>query len=113
MKSAIYNLYIRKTQMEQSLAQLDTEVERNTKIIEILDRASDEEKEKLELKKFTDAIHQQVDAYIEQKTKMEKMISLNSRVLELYESDKDKYEEIINCILVSFGFEEADQESDN
>lgn len=110
MKSAVYNLYIRKTQMEQSLVQLNTEVERNTKIIEILNRASDEEKEKLELSKFTDAIQKQVDAYLEQKTKMEKMIDLNSKVIELYESDKDKYEEVINNILVSFGFEEADQE---
>lgn len=110
MKSAIYNLYIRKMNMEQSLEQLNIEIDRNNNIIDILNRATDEEKEKLELKKFTDTISQQVDSYVEQKSKLEKMIELNSKVISMYESDKEKYKEIINSLLVSFGFEEADEE---
>ena len=107
-KSAVYNLYIRKVQMEQSIEQLKNEVNRNNKIVEILNRASDKEKESLELKKFTDAINDQVNNYNEQIEKMQKMVDLNNEVISIYESDKDKFEEIINKLLLSFGFEEAE-----
>lgn len=107
-KSAIFNLYVRKEQIQKSVEQIIVEINRNNKIIEILNRASDEEKETIELKKFTDTIKQQVDSYYEQKDKMEKMIENTNKVIKLYEADKEKYETIINDLLVSFGFEETD-----
>lgn len=107
-KSAIFNLYVRKEQIQKSVEQIIVEINRNNKIIEILNRASDEEKETIELKKFTDTIKQQVDSYYEQKDKMEKMIENTNKVIKLYEADKEKYETLINDLLVSFGFEETD-----
>lgn len=107
-KSAIFNLYVRKEQIQKSVEQIIVEINRNNKIIEILNRASDEEKETVELKKFTDTIKQQVDSYYEQKDKMEKMIENTNKVIKLYEADKEKYETLINDLLVSFGFEETD-----
>ena len=107
-KSAIFNLYVRKEQIQKSVEQIIVEINRNNKIIEILNRASDEEKETIELKKFTDTIKQQVDSYYEQKDKMEKMIENTNKVTKLYEADKEKYETLINDLLVSFGFEETD-----
>lgn len=107
MKSAIYNLTIRKTQMEASLEQLDKDVNRNNKIIEILNRASDEEKKDLELDKFTKTIQEQIDSCAEQRTKLVNMIDRNNKVLDALKDDKSS-EAILNDLLVSFGFEEAE-----
>lgn len=107
-KSAIFNLYVRLEQIERSVEQIIIEINRNNKFIEILNRASDEEKESIELKKFTDTIKQQVDSYYEQKDKMQKMVDKTKEVIKLYESDKEKFEPIINSLLISFGFEETD-----
>jgi prefoldin subunit 5 len=107
MKSAIYNLTIRKTQMEASLEQLDKDVSRNNKIIEILNRASDEEKKDLELDKFTKTIQEQIDSCSEQRVKLVNMIDRNNKVLDALKDDKSS-EIILNDLLVSFGFEEAE-----
>lgn len=107
MKSAIYNLTIRKTQMEASLEQLDKDVNRNNKIIEILNRASDEEKKDLELDKFTKTIQEQIDSCAEQRTKLVNMIDRNNKVLDALKDNKSS-ETILNDLLVSFGFEEAE-----
>ena len=112
-KSAIFNLYIRKQQIEASVEQVIVEINRNEKIIEILNRASDEEKESTELKKFTDTIQQQVDSYYTQKDKMNGMIENTDKVIKLYESDKEKYEDVINSLLLSFGFEETEKPTNN
>lgn len=107
-KSAIFNLYVRKEQISKSVEQIIAEINRNKKIIEILNRASDEEKKSTELEKFIKTIQEQVDSYYEQKDKMEKMIENTNKVIKLYESDKEKYDSLINTLLVSFGFEETD-----
>lgn len=112
-KSAIFNLYIRKQQIEASVEQVIVEINRNEKIIEILNRASDEEKESTELKKFTDTIQQQVDSYYTQKDKMNGMIENTDKVIKLYETDKEKYEDVINALLLSFGFEETEKPANN
>lgn len=107
MKSAIYNLTIRKTQMETSLEQLDKDVNRNNKIIEILNRASDEEKKDLELNKFIDEIQKGIDNCTEQRTKLVNMIDRNNKVLDAIKNDNSS-EAVLNDLLVSFGFEEAE-----
>lgn len=107
-KSAIFNLYMRQNQMKGSLEEIIREINRNEKLIEILNRASDEEKETVDMKNFTDTVQKQVDNFKEQKTKMEMMIDKTDEVIKLYESDKEKFAPLINSILVSFGFEEAD-----
>lgn len=107
MKSAIYNLTIRKNQMETSLEQLDKDVNRNHKIIEILNRASDEEKKDLELDKFINEIQRGIDNCTEQRAKLVNMIERNNKVLEALKNDKSS-EKILNNLLVSFGFEEAE-----
>lgn len=104
MESIIYALYERQDQMKSTLSQLDKEIARNEGIIEVLNRASEEEQKKLDIVSFTKTVQEQIDAYKSQRAKFQAMIDNTNKALSLYESDKDKYKEMLETILYSFGF---------
>lgn len=106
--SAIYNLYERKNSLQSTIEQMEAEIKRNEGIIDVLNRASDKEKKDLEIDEFVKKIQEQVDNFRTQKDKLQKMLNLNDAVIKMYEDNKEQYELILNSVLTSFGFEEAE-----
>lgn len=107
-KSAIYNLYERKDSLKNTIDQINVEIERNEGVIEVLNRASEKEKEDLKINEFISKIKEQVTNFKTQRDKLQKMLNLNNTVIKMYEDNKDQYKMILNDTLVSFGFEEEE-----
>lgn len=95
----------RVTQMEQTLAQVDKEVERDQAIVDLLSKADDETKVKYEINDFINTINQQIQSYQDQKEKFRNMIASTKKAIEIYESNPKQYAELMENILVSFGFD--------
>lgn len=107
-KSAIFNLYARRDQMKEALTKIEEDSARNAKFVELLDKASEEDKKKYEIDSFIDSVKEQNKSYEEQKEQMKEMIRNTEEIISLYESDKSKYESLLNTILISFGCKEAE-----
>lgn len=107
-KSAIFNLYARRDQMKEALTKIEEDSVRNEKFVELLGKASEEDKKKYEIDSFINQVKEQNKSYEEQKEQMKEMINKTEEIISLYESDKNKYESLLNTILISFGCKEAE-----
>lgn len=105
---AIYNLYERVDSMTNTADQMRKEVKRNNAIIALLDAADKDEKSELDIDSFIKVIKEQVESYENQYKRLVEMIVNTKKVLEIYESNMDLYGELIDLLLVSFGYEKAD-----
>lgn len=106
MASAVFNLYERLDEMKKTLDELDKNIERDSFVLSLLNNATEEDIKKYELNIFMDSVKTQIETFKTQREKLDKMICDSSKVLELYESDKDTYNLIITKLLTSFGFSE-------
>lgn len=106
MASAVFNLYERLDEMKKTLDEVDKNIERDSFVLSLLNNATEEDIKKYELNIFMDSVKTQIEAFKTQREKLDKMICDSSKVLELYESDKDTYNLIITKLLTSFGFSE-------
>lgn len=106
MASAVFNLYERLDEMKKTLDELDKNIERDSFVLSLLNNATEEDIKKYELNIFMDSVKTQIETFKTQREKLDKMICDSSKVLELYESDKDTYNFIITKLLTSFGFSE-------
>lgn len=102
--SIIFALYERLDQMKSTLSQLDKEIIRNEGIVAVLNRASEQEQKDLDIASFTKTVNEQIDSYKNQRNKFQSMIDNTSKVISLYESNKEQYKEILEDLLYSFGF---------
>lgn len=100
----IYNLYERLDSLKNTLGQLDVEIERNQKVVNLLNEASEEDKKKYEIDQFINTVNKQINSYKEQRETIKQMIDDTSEIISLYEKDKEKYEDILNIVLKSFGY---------
>lgn len=106
MASAVFNLYERLDEMKKTLDEVDKNIERDSFVLSLLNNATEEDIKKYELNIFMDSVKTQIETFKTQREKLDKMICDSSKVLELYESDKDTYNLIITKLLTSFGFSE-------
>lgn len=107
---AIYNLYERIDSMTNTVNQMQKEVKRNNAIVALLDAAGKDEKDELDIESFIGVIKEQVESYENQYKRLVEMIDNAKKALEIYENNPDLYGEIIDYLLVSFGYEKADPE---
>lgn len=94
--------------MKEALTKIEEDSARNAKFVELLDKASKEDKKKYDIDSFINQVKEQNKSYKEQEKQMKEMISKTEEIISLYESDKSKYENLLNTILVSFGCKEAE-----
>lgn len=94
----------RVTQMGQTLAQVDKEIEKDKVVIGLLSKADDETRAKYGLDEFIKTVQEQIDSYGSQRAKLVSMIERSKAVIEAYDKEPKKYAEFLDDILVSFGF---------
>lgn len=94
--------------MKEALTKIIEDSDRNEKFIELLDKASEEDKKKYEIDSFIKQVKDQNKSYEEQEKQMSEMIAKTEEIISLYESDKEKYEDFLNTILISFGCKTAE-----
>lgn len=111
MKSAIYNLYVRKSNMETTIAQAKENVERNNAVINAIEALPKETKEKYDLEKFVESVKNENDSTESQVKSLEEMLECGKNVIKEYEADKEKYEHILNEMLMSFGYHSCEDEN--
>lgn len=103
----------RVTSMEETLNNAEEGLKRNKAIVDILTNVDEKKKAELKINDFIAIVNNQCGNIESQVNTLKKMIGKTKEAIDIYNTDKGRYEEILSTILESFGFEEESEKTEN
>lgn len=103
----------RVTSMEETLNNAEEDLKRNKAIVDILTNVDEEKKAELKINDFIAIVNNQCGNIESQINALKKMIDKSKEAIDIYNTDKGRYEKILSTVLEAFGFEEELEKTEN
>lgn len=112
MKSAVFNLTVRREEMKSALKKIEQDKTQNGVLISLIEKADEETIKGTYLDEYAEKLKDNIEDLNTQKKVLKEMIERLDNVLNYLKEHKE-IKPILNDLLVNFGFQEIEEKEVN